>query len=183
MRGTEARVLCQLCEGGYPLRLLDQSAGGHDGGSLLLDQRGLMRFAMLARPEARLLGVPAGRMETHMLRFLPSHSLPLLWGRVPLTGTMPRLRLLFVCDTPLRTIRIRRQETECVERCRELSLREERRICFSWRNQSALGGVSYVHRSRKQSHRRPLVHRVLGENLRSHHRRRPRRSRHAVAVF
>src|SRR5919204_2368801 len=68
MRGTEARVLCQLCEGGYPLRLLDKSAGGRDGRSLLLDQRGLMRFATLARPEARVLGVPAGRMETHMLR-------------------------------------------------------------------------------------------------------------------
>src|SRR5262249_18879549 len=34
------------------------------------------------------------------LRFLLSHSWPLFWGSVPLTGTMPRLRFLFVCDTP-----------------------------------------------------------------------------------
>src|SRR5215470_16268783 len=69
MRGTEARLLRQLGEARCPLHLLDPSAGSCDGRSLLLDRRDLMRFATLARPEARVLGVPAGRMETSMLRF------------------------------------------------------------------------------------------------------------------
>src|SRR5262252_3080398 len=69
MRGTAACLLRQLGEARCPLRLLDQSAGSGDGRCLLLYRRELRRFTTLARPEARVLGVPTGRMETYMLRF------------------------------------------------------------------------------------------------------------------
>src|SRR5262245_2033176 len=69
MRGTEARLLRQLCEARCPLRLLDQSQGSCDRRRLLLERLERRRLATLARSEAGVLGIPAARMETHMLRF------------------------------------------------------------------------------------------------------------------
>ena len=68
MIGTHPDALCQFFQDWRGLRFLDDTAGLRDFGCVLFSQRGPVRLAAFAGPEARLFGFFACFVKTDILR-------------------------------------------------------------------------------------------------------------------